>query len=1506
MKRLKHFTIQLLTAFSALVLLLSLSALIVMNSGILDQFAKERVISAFNKKFVGRLDVEKVQLKFPNNVTLIQPRIYAKGSSIPALDARRVSLKVNLLSLLQPEIRILSLNRLTADSLTTKIIEQDNGKLNLELVFASRDPDTTKAPLDFFFCKKLRLKNSRLTFSGNKRHTNNLQLSLQQINLELSGVTAKKHLFKGSLDNLQFVIPDRHLSLQRSSAKFLFSETRSELLSLKAATNKSRAELSVSLDRFNIFSPKRWQQLGLSSAFFNIENLTLHSDDLRLFNPDLALPTGIYTLQGSAKSKKDDLEILDLRLTHEKSHLALKGEVLNLSNSKTLAYRLECDSSKIAAPFVESLLKESSQKELARKAGDLTFLGRARGNLKEIQTDLSLLSPLAKATLSVEASKKESQELACKGKFVIKGFQAHKLIEPNAKSLFNASGSFDGLLRNRQLNRLTLEMKLFDSFWQNQPLKEGTVSILYSNNSLQSKLALKNNPTSLDLDGEIEWKENTPRYRANGKCERLDLSLLLPSHNVATDLNGTFALQGSGFDPAKLNLAAVMLFSPSTINKFQLKEQSKATLAITQTSHSSRASINSDFLDMQAEGDYGLEQLIALYKLSYSGITREINTQNIWRQTSGSPFTAPALRMEPFRVNYHIKVKDIAPLALLFPVEGLSLQGSADGTALYQNGQCAINSSIHLDRLHTKNDLLLENLAMDATVECNGSGTAKASVSGKTASMSLAGKRAGEVLFSGTYTPSVLEGTVEVTIPDPAQKLSAKVSAIKNANSYDLLIKQLSLKNSDGIWLASAGSHVVIGNASARFNRFTIAKGEALIVLDGELSNSLPGSFQLTLSGIELKEVQRFALDAALNKLSGKINASLTVSGNPGLKTSALLLNGQNISYDNIAIGTLQCKARHSNNLLQFESQSRVPQPGNLQAKATPVNTIEGRGTIPLLLGYYPLHYQLAEPQPISASFHSDNLSAQFVTLLLPFIESAEGVIPTTLRVEGRTPKPDIYLSSHLRDIKIKVAPTQASYRLNGEVYVTPQAIDLREIKIRDTLNGNGSVTGLIKLEKLEPGELALDAKFEKLLLFNKADKKDESSFGTITGSSSNLMVRGKISAPMVSGELKVNSADFSIYRLGANESAKYIGVEKFVEFRPRNPARRAAAMETGKKAQEFYHSLIDILQINDLKLSNVEPLKGTVIFDRIRGEQLESLTNNLYLIVNKNNQHYRLFGSVNVIGGKYKFSNSNFDLQDGGKITWNNVEIRDGVMDNLYGSKYINASNQQSGETDNVRLLIAITGTINEPLIAMGYYLNEQTQPYASTTLIGGQSAQRDPNSELNVISMLLSKQWYVRPGSTYQSGNLGVSTVGISTGTGLLSSQFSRVIQNFSGLESFNVNLGTDKRGLLSGLDLYFALNVPGTDGKVRFIGTGTAPTLRESAGTDYYGTAQKIEYRVTPKIYVEAYRSYGTSSNATSINNLQKPSETWGLSLSYKERFHTWDEFWKRLIPSGGQKK
>jgi hypothetical protein len=1511
-ERIKHYTLRLLTVVSAVTLLLSLSVMIVLNSGLLDLLAKDQIIKLFGEKFFGRIELQELHLKFPNNVLLIHPRIYGIGEKKPALEARSISVKLNILSLLRPGVSSLYLPLLKVDSLNTKIIQQKNGKLNLEHIFTHRDPDSTKTILDHFFCKSMQINNSTISYSGNSTHPDSVQFSIKNIKLELSEFTFKKKLFKGKLARLQLNIPQRNISVQEASGQFLFSETRSEVLALNVKSDKSHAALSATLDHFNIFSRERQKELSHSNSFVNIQEISLDTNDLKRFYPILKIPSGRYTLKGNVRGKMETIEIIDALLTHSGNKIAIKGELLNPQSSNAFAYDLKCDSSKITVPFLESYLKEETQKEFARKTGAITFLGTAKGTLNAVKTDVTILSAVGDLSLSGEAMRKDAGQFDSNGTIELKNVKPHTFIDAgNKKSLVNASGSFEASASNNELSQLKLDMKLTDSFWHNQPFQEGTLSAVYSNKLLKSALFLKNNQTSFTLDSEIDWENELPRYRASGKTAKLNLSTIFDSKDLTTDLNGVFRLQGSGFNPKMLNIAAFIQFSPSLINGFELTEQSIASFEIVQNATSSRAKISSNFIDVTAEGDYSFEELIYAGQFAGSGIMREIAAQNIWSTTIAAPLISENSLKRPFSIDYRIIVKDISPLVLLWPVQKVALQGRAEGRVVYKNGQCSINTLIDLSSLRAQNDFVLGNVSMEIGLECNNLGIPQASVSGKAESITVAGINAGNALFSAIYSPAHLEAAVDLALPAPAQNLTVKFTATKSNNNYELLFKQLSLKEASGIWRTADNSNVMVGKTSAKFNRFTITKGVQQAIFDGELSNSLPGNFLCTLNNFDINELNRFAPNASLEKISGSFNGSLKVSGEPGSKTSSFNITGENIRFDKLTIGDIRGSGVHNGNQLHFEIHSSGPLPETISEKSiTAISAIDGNGTIPVVISYFPLQFNTTGQQPINASFRSDNLSARFIELLFPIFSSVEGVMPTTLQIQGSVSKPYISMISRLRHTKIKIEPTQVSYLLDGDVHATENGIELREITISDTMQGRGVINGVVTLEKLKPTALSLSARTEKLLLFDKKDNQDETSYGRITGTTSNIHVHGKLSAPVVEGEMRIDAADFSLYRSGANESAKYVGADKFIEIIPRyNKAVITQNSETDRtqtKPAEFYHSLIDILQIQQLKLSSAEPLKYTMIFDSNRGEQLETSINNLSLIVNKNNQQYRLFGSVNIIDGKYQFSNSNFDLQDGGTITWNNVDIRSGVMDNLYGSKYVNASNQQNGDRDQVNMLLAITGSLNNPQVTMGYYLNEQSQPYASVSMIGKYSSQIDPNAELNVISMLLAKQWYARPGSSGQLTNIAVSSAGFSAGTGILSSRISRVIQDIGGLESFNVNVGVNNSGTLSGLDLYFALSVPGTRGKVRFIGTGSSPDLGGAALSDYYGTAQKIEYRISPKVYLEASHSFGQNGITTYSSNLQKPSETLGISLSYKERFHSWEEFWKRFIPSSDKKR
>lgn len=1500
MDKVKQYILGFAIGVSALVLALAIILAVVLNSGSLDQLVKQRVIDYFNGEFQGKLRIEKIDLLFPSKITLHKPELYRKNVDKPDISAEKLIVNLNVLRLLSSTSSI-TLHSLKADSLFFHLERYSDGKTNIEDIFAPRKAAVTETPaLERFQCDNLEIYNCSaeyLDFKNKGKEPD--RLDIENINFRGKRFRYSHQNISGIVHEIQFYVPQSNFRLREGSAKLSFTNKRVEILDLKAKTAKSNAELSMGLYEFDIFSSEHAEQHANSLAMLSVVSAAVHTDDLELFLPENPLPSGLYRISGNAEGRLRKIDIDNAVLSHKNSTLKLKGELLNLNQPEFLGFRLETDSSRISGGFLQAAIADTTLKSLVKPAGDLEVSGYGQGNMNELYTELSIGTEAGDARVSLQTEITENTPASYNGEFAFQNFDFHRFLaeDTTTASGITCTGTFSGNGLSPQPLEAAVSIDFQDSYWQQQELTEGNIVLTYKNNVLTTGCSISEGNTNVSLNGKIDWSSEVPFYEGNGSAANIDLSKILGSEKVRSNLTFSARLRGEHFDPEKLNGNISILFNESTVNDYKFRNGSELTFQITQKSPISRVNLKSDFLDFSAEGQYTFREFLAGINLTTLSATREIAKNNIWSTTLPDP-AAESIEKD-FSADYTLTVRDISPLAVFFPLEKYELSGKASGKSYRSNGNLHFTSSINIEKLGHETAFSVDNTTIKIAAEYNDTGFIRTSVEAKASTLQTGWHNIEQLSLKADYGNSGVRTRLDLGVPDIQRLLSADIAATRNGNLYNVTLNDFSVTDPGGNgWTANKEAKLDIGRNYSRLYELKARNREQVITCNGLLSNELTGLFECSIENLDLEELQIFFPEATLQ---GSISSSLRISGSSNAKTATLKLTGQNLAYDDVIIGSINLQASHKGQRLNAEFTTGRMSP-------EPLNDLAGNASIPLRINWFPLEYSIPENQPVSASCSSDHLSAEILELLLPFFDTAEGTIPAKLTVKGTTPKPDIYFSAELMDTEITVTPTETVYRLSGSIVITPQKADFRKITIQDAVGGTGRISGSVGIENLEATTIDFVASFENLLLFNKQDKKDETSFGTITGTSDKVRFYGEVSQPILTGNLLITDANFTLYRTGSNESAKYIGVERFVTFVPRHPESVDPADTEDPselEAPEFYYTLIDIIQIQNLKLQSGAPLKYNMIFDRTRSEQLETTLQNFSLIVNKNQQSYRLFGSVNISSGKYRFSNSNFDLEDGGRIAWNNVDIRDGVMENLFGRKFVNASNAQTGESDNVRLLLAIQGTLNNPDVQMGYYLNDDSQPYSSENMIGNQSSKIDPNAELNVVSLLLTKQWYARPGSQGSLGSVPFSSVGLSAGTGLLSSQISRFVEDFAGFESFSVNVGLDDQGSLSGLEFSLAFLVPGTGGKVRFIGTGSSPDIGKTALFDYYGNSQQLEYRVTPKLFFEAYRSYGLFGNDVTTTNLLEPQETYGVSLSYRERFYNWEQFWDRVLGTGKEK-
>ncbi|ACF45398.1 conserved hypothetical protein [Prosthecochloris aestuarii DSM 271] len=1501
MERIKTYLLGFSVTVSAMILLVAVIMAIVLNSGALNSLAKNRITDSFNSEFKGTLTIDKLDLQFPSKAVLHEPSIATDATADPVIAARTIAIDLNFLRLMFSDFSGITIRSLKADRLNISIETLPDGTTSLQKVFS---PAVEKNDEDAFLVKRFLCGKLQLTDSALSLHSApGVKGAYPDFSITGLQTVIKKLLYtpesiSATLQQLSCSLPHDNITLKSASADLFFNNEQSSVLDLKVVTGQSRIDGSFSLSDFNIFTPENWKNFSNSRAIADIRHLELHTDDMVAFAPDLPLPAGLYSLNAQAGGVLRKLLIETAVLRHNDSMLSLKGELLNVNQPEFLAFNLESDSARISQGLAETLVRDTSFSVVLQALGPIDLSGGAYGDLKEFSSDLQFSTDAGSGGIHLKTGFSEKEPVSYRGDFFIANTEAYRFfpIDSTSAGMLNIAGTIEGKGVLPQPESLHIDANLENSFWKEQQIDNGSIALDYRKKILRTTVDLNEKATHADIDATIDWNAPSPIFSLQGTARKLDISKVLGLDQISSDLNGSFSCKGESFDPEQLKGSISVLFDTSRINNYMLPEGSKATASIKRLGENSTVTINSDFLDFSAEGTYTFREFLSGITFSAASLQNEIRKNNIW--LSENQDLEPEVPHD-FSAKYRLDIRDSSPLAIVLPLEGYLFSGSASGTAESRNGTLQLKSSIEIRKVSRDSSFAAADARMDLTMNSSAGHIHLASLSVQAAALRFNNRDYERIDLATSWKESLLSTSLTLHDRELEQDLAASITARRIRAIYELTVNSFTFGSGTDSWTIPAGSRADIGRNYTQLYDIRLKKAVQSISCTGMLSNDLSGEFNCTIKNFDMQELEAFALAEGLH---GTLSSTLKVAGSPGTKKAEINLNGSDIIFNEITLGNLHLKASHSKKQLRFELNTGRETPSGK------TNDIRGRGTIPLELTYSPPGYSIPENQSITIVCESDNLSAEFLELILPFFKTAEGTIPAKLTVTGKTPEPDIYFSTTFNKTAITVTPTETTYELTGAIEVTPQKASFKAIAIVDSLGGKGTINGSADIENLEIKSLDLKASFKNLLLFNKKDKRDETSFGTISGTSNNLSFYGPVSQPVLTGSLNITNADFTLYRTGSNESTKYIGIENFITFVPRYPEESVQqAEQNGPQTEEnpeFQYSLLDIVRIQNLQLkSNVE-LRYNMVFDRIRGEKLETTLQNLSLLVKKHQQNYELFGSVNVSAGKYYFSNTSFDLDDGGKIVWNNVDIRDGEMENLFGRKYIIATDPLSGETDNVRLLLAIEGTLNTPDIQMGYYLNDESQPFASETMIGTQSSKIDPNAEINTVSLLLTKQWYIRPGSQ-AAGNKTIpfSSVGISTGTGLISSQLSRLIQQASGLESFNVNLAVDDQGDYSGLDFSFALIVPGTEGKMRFLGTASSSNTQETELFNYYGNNQRIEYRITPKVFFEAYRSYGLFGNDVTTTNLLKPAETYGISLSYRERFYDWGEFWNSVF--GGDK-
>ncbi|MGQ9805735.1 MAG: translocation/assembly module TamB domain-containing protein [Chlorobiales bacterium] len=1365
-------------------------------------------------------------------------------------------------------------------------------------------------------------------------------LHLAKVNVLVKG-EFDANFITATLQELSFEIPEADFSVAETNLYFLLTPQRIELTGLVLKTSRSLIQATAALHHYNAFAPYSEDSLKKATFELNLDVQQLALDDMKRLAPMLYFLNGNVRARAILRGTPDSFKIEEASLRTGQSRVGILGSVKHAFTPEKSELNIALQNTYFTLSDVAKVMPSLSMPSM-RDAGRVDFKGEFNGRLNRFRVRLGAESQFGAidADLEIALPKKRVPEYA--GIVTLEHVNIGKAInDPALLSDLNVSTKLEGSGNSLETLNAMFVATMTKSRFGEYAVSEFSANARVAKKKFTGNFYVEMGKQFAEFSGIFDLSKEVPIYQGEGRLGNFDISTFTKNDSLKSNLTLKYTLDGSGATLDDISLDFNLELDSSTLGKFPIPKGTRAQATLVQNKFDSSATFvfYSDLIDVEVEGKYDLAQLITLVQLESGVIEREIYKNNIFRskeqeeqfkevskkvksleKSVKKKATIAKVVLPTLSVNFSVSLKSLAAMSLIAKSGYFNAKAVVRGKIASQPNQCTITAIVNIDSTTYSDMFFAQNFSAtfgyvdDVIDQQEHQPRAKLNLSAFR--LKTGNQRFVDTKFEMRYDKRAMQVELRTSNVNTRSKLEMDMLAGVFDEQYIILFENFKFATSEFSWEANANSEFQISPQNLRFSNVAFRNKDQELLLKGFLEFDGDGNVSLMLKNFNLADFRKWVLPENSNApFGGRVNLTLDVSGNlqrPDIKFS---LDVRNLIYSSVKGGNLALQADYKNKLMTVElaanldtaNKSRVFGQGEM------INRISGRGRIPINLDSDGTPMGFIKTEDIFAEIRSDDIAASALEAFVP-LERTTGFIKLLATVRGRFPSPDIRISLLIDKVKTTPIATQVEYTLNGEIVATPSGARWTSLTFNDRFGGEGSTSGSIKMNNFAIETFDIGIAFNRLHLMRKPEGKDGLPFGSLVASSDNLRYFGTLDAPKLTGRLTINEGDMSSFAKNANNATQFAEAAKFITMRPREDTtltleERNRIKKERRLSEEFSmdetRSRVQVYQITpydlmtmDLRVQTQRRMLYTIIFNKYLGEQMKVSIEDVDIRVRKRGINLEAFGSASIAGGSYTAFAKNFEVKQGGKISWNEEDILNASI-NVTAETRTRADNpdpRRTGVQVELFLIVKITGTALAPNMAMGYRFEELEFKMPNSDLPG----LEDPNAVLNFALLLSAGQWYAPPvelgGSTAGIGAGTVASAGIGAGAGLLSSQLSRVAGTIAGVQSVNIGLARDASGGFSGIDLAVAYAVPGTDGRLVVIGSGSFANNDSAVVRGGNTNSQKLEYRVSDKVVLEAFRVFG-QNNFTIFN--QEMQELWGFGVAYRDNFYTWSELADRIF-------
>ena len=543
-----------------------------------------------------------------------------------------------------------------------------------------------------------------------------------------------------------------------------------------------------------------------------------------------------------------------------------------------------------------------------------------------------------------------------------------------------------------------------------------------------------------------------------------------------------------------------------------------------------------------------------------------------------------------------------------------------------------------------------------------------------------------------------------------------------------------------------------IRDAKLAIDDFAVQRAAAeVITVTGEISNASATNTRIVVTNFNLSDVPRFVvLDKGhpVTYLDGFMEElSLAINGTWEQPELALTMKASGVRYNDELIGTLTTQLRHVNR--DITGWLRIANPALSTQSRTLDLTINH---LPLDLGLRNVKQRFVDDRAIDIDMRANKLALAAVEPFLPAIERLQGVADGVITVKGTTPdKIDLGGNARFAKATFLSSSTNIVYSADGVLHLDGSELHLDTVVVRnldrDRKRGIAYANGVVVFDGLSVSSMDFTVRSPGILVMNKGSQaRSPKVFGDViiaagVNGLDPIRFYGKLDAPKLEGDIQLLYADIIFPQERSTTKSRYTA---FQYQRSSDSSRRYAsvldaaapvmrlasdsttsATSTAQAAIEQVVKTTTAAFIDLLRYDLNIYLKGRTIMTMVFGmmeiliADLEQVDQKVPLVFTGRflDNSTNLRGRVRVKEGTstYKFykpflASGTLDFTAGG-ISNPSLDLK---------AVYRDRRTLNSGEQEDFRVEVAISGTKQKPITRWSVYRRDRKQEGDSAKITG------------------------------------------------------------------------------------------------------------------------------------------------------------------------------------------